>query len=126
MLFFDTSAAVAWLRGDESLKKEADDEGVAISVITVYELLWAARRKSRRAVEGVELFLDGSTILPLTHDIARRAAHLKAEVLAGGKDKPMADLIIAATAEKEGLKFLSSDKDFADIRRFADIDLHMI
>jgi predicted nucleic acid-binding protein len=37
----------------------------------------------------------------------------------------MADLLIAATAEKEGLGFLTSDMDFKDIGKFADIDLHM-
>ncbi|MFH0884153.1 MAG: type II toxin-antitoxin system VapC family toxin [Candidatus Micrarchaeota archaeon] len=126
MLFFDTSAAIAWLRGDEKLKSEADGEGVAISAITVYELLWAAKRKGRKSQEAVELFLDGCTILAATSDIARRSAHLKAELLAGGKDKPMADIMIAATAEKEGLRFLTSDKDFEDIARFADLDLHLV
>jgi len=126
MLFFDTSAAIAWLRGDEGLKKAAEGDGVSVSAVTVYELVWAAKRKSRRAQEGVELFLGGATIVPVTADISRRAAHIKADLLAAGKDKPMADLIIAATAEKEGLEFLSSDRDFEDIRRFSDIDLHLI
>lgn len=126
MLFFDTSAAVDWLRGKEELKNKTDNESVAISVITVYELLWATKRKRRSAVEAAELFIDACTILPVTADIARRAAYLKTDLLAGGKDKPMADLLIAATAEKEGLKFLTSDKDFQDIGRFADIDFHII
>jgi predicted nucleic acid-binding protein len=126
MLFFDTSAAIAWLRGDELLKAEADGEGVAVSAITVYELLWAAKRKGRKSQDAVELFLDGCAIIPLSADIARRSAHLKAELLAGGKDKPMAGILIAATAEHENLRFLTSDKDFEDIARFADIDLHLI
>ena len=126
MLFFDTSAAIDWLRGEEKLKSEAAGGSVAISVITVYELLWAAKRKSRHAQDAVDAFIDNSTVLPVTQDIARRSAYLKAELLGAGKDKPMADLIIAATAEKEGLKFLTSDKDFEDISRFADIDLHLL
>ena|SRR5271157_522379 len=126
MLFFDTSAAVDWLRGKEELKNQTDNDSVAISVITVYELLRATKRKRRSAVEAAELFIDACTILPVTTDIARRAAYLKTDLLAGGKDKPMADLLIAATAEKEGLKFLTSDEDFQDIGRFADIDFHII
>lgn len=126
MLFFDTSAAIEWLHGEEKLKSEAEDDGVSISVITVFELLWAAKRKGRKSVEAVELFMDSCAILPITADISRRAAHLKTELMAAGKDKPMADLLIAATAEKEGLRFLTSDKDFQDIGRFADIDFHLI
>ncbi len=126
MLFFDTSAAIDWLHGEEKLKHEAADEGIAISVITVFELSWTAKRKSHQSVEAVELFMDNCTILPVTADISRRAAHLKTDLMAAGKDKPMADLLIAATAEREGLKFLTSDKDFQDIARFADIDLHLI
>jgi predicted nucleic acid-binding protein len=123
MLLFDTSAAIAWLRGDEGLRAES---GVAVSVITVYELLWAARRKSSKAQKAVELFLDGCTIIAATADIARRSAHLKSELLAAGKDKPMADLIIAATAETEGLALFTSDSDFEDIARFADLALHLV
>ncbi|MEW6036328.1 MAG: type II toxin-antitoxin system VapC family toxin [Candidatus Micrarchaeota archaeon] len=126
MLFFDTSAAVAWLRGDEALKRRAGEEGVAISIITVYELVWAAKRQGHRAIDAVEMFLDGCTILGVGEDIARRAGYIKAELVGSGKDKPMADLLIAATAEKEGLKFITMDKDFRDIAKFADIDLHLI
>ena len=125
MLLFDTSAAIEWLRGDKKLQAETGGEGVAVSAITVYELLWAAKRKSRTAQKGVETFLDGCAILPLTADIARRSAHLKAELLAGGKDKPMPDIAIAATAEMEGLRLLAFDGDFEDIARFADIGLKL-
>ena len=125
MLFFDTSAAIEWTRGGQKLKDKAEDESVAISAISVYELLWAAKRRSRKQTEGIDLFLSGCTILPVTADIARRAAYIRSELLASGKDKPMADILIAATAEKEGLRLLTSDKDFNDIARFADIDVHI-
>jgi predicted nucleic acid-binding protein len=126
MLFFDTSAAIAWLHGDLKLKNEIGDESVVISVITVYELLWVSKRRSRKDVEAAEMLIEACTVLPVSADIARRAAHLKTELIASGKEKEMADLLIAATAEKEGLGFLTSDMDFKDIGKFADIDLHML
>jgi predicted nucleic acid-binding protein len=126
MLFFDTSAAIEWLRGNEALRKEADGEGVALSAVSVFELLWAAKRKGRKAAESVDLFMNGCTIIPISADIARRAAHLRADLLSAGLDKPMADLLIAASAESEGLRFLSYDKDFKDIARFSDLELHLL
>lgn len=126
MFLFDTSAAIAWLRGDGRLKKHVEGGSAAVSVITVYELLWAAKRKSRRATEGVEAFLACCTVLPATADIARRAARFRAELLTAGKDKPMADLLIAATAEADGLPLLTLDNDFRDIARFSDIRLHAL
>jgi predicted nucleic acid-binding protein len=124
-LFFDTSAAIAYLHGDQKLK-DAGNEGIVISTVTVYELLWAAKRKSHRALEAVEVFLNGCVLVPFGADIARRSARIKTELMAAGKDKPMADIIIAASAEQEGLKFFTMDNDFKDIGRFAEIDLHLI
>lgn len=126
MLFFDTSAVVAWLRGDPKLRESMGDEGITVSAITVYELLWAAKRKSHKAVESSERFLEGCIILPVTADISRRAAHIRSEMMGRGKEKPMADTLIAATAEKEGLKFITFDKDFQEIATFADLDLHFL
>lgn len=122
-MFFDTSAAVDWLKGESKLKDMVDGESVTVSVVTVYELLWAARRKDKRASESVHVFLENCSVVPVTESIARRAASLKMELAASGKEGQMADLMIAATAELERLPLVTADKDFLEIRRFADLDV---
>ena len=126
MLFFDTSAAIGWLRGDPNLAKVAEDEQVMLSVVSVYELLWASRRKSEKAVDAANRFIAACTTIPVSDEIARRAAHIKGELAACGKDKPMADLLIAASAETEGGIFVTFDRDFEDISRFCDLHLHLL
>ncbi len=123
MLFFDTSAAIEWLRGNKELKRIVGNNQIESSSITIYELLWAAKRKNKHTFDAVELFLDGCVIISVDNKIARRAAFMKAELMDKGKDKPMADLLIAATAEVENTKFITFDNDFKDIANIANLNL---
>ena len=91
MLIFDTSAAIEWLKGNEKLKNKIENIDIPafkwhISVITVYELLWAAEKKGKTHVDAVERFIEKPSkslkkffdkILYYTLEEKRETHHLK-------------------------------------------------
>ncbi len=123
MLFFDTSTAIEWLRGNPTLENTVLDQSIEISTITIYELLCAAKRRGEKEITTVEGFIQGCRVLPVTERVARRGAFLKADLLKRGKEKMMANILIAASAEIEGLRLITFDGDFNDIKNLADIDI---
>jgi len=89
-------------------------EDVFISVVTVSELLMGvhradsdARRKRRSAF--VEAILAGVSVLDFTVAVARRHAHLYAELAKQGRLIGAHDMIIAATALHHDLSLLTEN-----------------
>ena len=123
MLFFDSSAAIELLRGNTKLDEILDDDQIVLSVLSVYELLWAAERKGDNVNQKVQRFIESCRIVPVTYEIARLAALTKIKLMKSGKDKPAIDVLIAAAAEDEGLRFITFDKDFEDIAKSSNLDL---
>ena len=102
-LLFDTNVLIDYLRQRQEARDllEAQDERPHISAGSVLELY--AGFKSRREEQSAERLLLEAKVLPVTHEIARRAGvfsrlHEPSHALDD------IDAIIAATAEHHGLK----------------------
>lgn len=107
-VLIDSDLLIDWERAgvDAGLEAALADEGRAISVVTVSELLHGvhrargARRTRRRAF--VEHILSGFEALPVTETIARVHAEVWAELDRRGTPVRAHDLWIAATALAHG------------------------
>lgn len=104
----DTSVLVSVERGGGALGRVPEDDGHAISVVTVSELLHGvdraadrSRRTQRRAF--VEHVLGELETLPATVEVARVHAELWAQLEESGEIIGAHDLWIAATALAHGL-----------------------
>ncbi|MCD6227649.1 type II toxin-antitoxin system VapC family toxin [Candidatus Micrarchaeota archaeon] len=131
MLIFDTSAAIEWLKGNEKLKNKIENIDIPafrwyISVITVYELLWAAEKKSRMHVNAVERFIENVNTLPITTQIAKESANIKNMCMKKGYQFTMADLMIMSTARLNNAKLVTFDKDFKKLKKIYNFELIML
>lgn len=105
-LLIDTDLLID-LERSGSADLPGDDEPVAISVITVSELLHGALRASgpdlrRRRQAFVEHILDGLEAVPITQRVARVHADIWADLSFRGAAIGAHDLWIAATALAHG------------------------
>ena len=102
-LLFDTNVLIEYLRGRQDAQDflGAQDEEPQVSAGTVLELY--AGFKSRREEQSGERLLSEAKILPVTHDIAKRAGILS-RIYAASHGLDDIDAIIAATAEHHGLR----------------------
>jgi predicted nucleic acid-binding protein len=102
-LLFDTNVLVEYLRGRQEARGLLDAQGGRphISVGSVLELY--AGFKSRREEQSAERLLTEAKVLPLTHDIAKRAG-VFSRLYEASHSLDDIDAIIAATAEHHGLK----------------------
>lgn len=103
-LLIDTDLLIDLERGDDaaSVDRVLGDEGRAISVITVSELLHGVLRaqggaRARRRAFAEHL-LAGLQAIPITEPVARVHADLWADLAARGEQIGAHDLWIAATA----------------------------
>ena len=104
-----TPDLVAWM--------DRNSAGLYLSVITVAEVedgiaktrRLGAQRKAERPSEWLEtlLHLYGSRVLPIDLDTARRIGALADRARSQGQALGLADLAIAATAEKHGYTVLT-------------------
>lgn len=94
----------------------AEHEGMAISEVTVHEILFRLRRIE--AVKKEEKFwwnLTYLTVLPLTREEADLSATLRAEESRSGRILHLADSLIAATAIRNDCTLATRNiKDFAN------------
>ncbi len=106
----DSTAAVAAERQGknarqllEALEREAGDDGVAVSVVTVLELAHGVTRadtieRRDRRQRFLDEFLTGVPIQPVTVPIAIRAGQIDGRSQAKGVRIPLSDLLIGASA----------------------------
>ena len=97
----DTDHCVAVLRGQLHLgDKVGPDEELAVTAITVGELIWGARRsqKVEENLDAVRDLFEVVRVLPLDREAAERFGNLKAELEAEGIPLEDFDLLIASIA----------------------------
>jgi tRNA(fMet)-specific endonuclease VapC len=119
-VLIDTDLLVDHERGADTVDSLLGDEELAISVITVSELLHGvhrargARRTRRRAF--VEHILSGFEPVPITEPVARVHAEVWADLAGRGATIGAHDLWIAATGLAHGLGVATRNaEDFARI-----------
>lgn len=121
MVLIDTSVFIAVERGRISLEDPVFDTRLAMSAITLSELLHGVHRadsESRRAARGtfVERLASQMPILPIDEFVARVHARVKADLQRQGVVIGAHDLLIGCTALANGGKVLTRDlKSFPEI-----------
>ena len=95
-------------------------DGAAISVISFMEVYQGLLRlpESEPAKAGLGEFLEGVDVLPVTLDIARRCAEIRAELQRRGKSvrSRALDLLIAATSIEHRLILVTRNvADYSDV-----------
>lgn len=118
-LLLDTHILIRWFVEPQRLSKEQTRalemaeqraQPVAVSSITLWEVAQLGSSVGARIVSGMDQVLDslqtdpGVTIFPLSSEIAREGAALRATL------RDPADCIIVATARVHGLRLLTSDQ----------------
>lgn len=88
-------------------------EPVAVSAVSLYELLWGAL--GRRRLREVESFRREYAVLPADYDVCALAATLQRTLLDGGGRIPHLDAIIAATSLLADATLVTRDTHFARI-----------
>lgn len=91
---------------------------VAVSFITVGELLFGARKRKWGAAKIAELErrLRGAVVVPYDRELCDTYARLKAETRAVGKVVDDNDMWIAASAVRHNIPLISHNRDhFTDI-----------
>jgi len=105
----DTTFIIDLVNEDEgatNLAYELDEVGetVGLSVISaeeylrgVYYLYWGSKKLKQKIAEAIN-DLNAFEILPITCEIARKAAELEIVMMKRGKPLALADILIASTA----------------------------
>ncbi|MHA2249785.1 MAG: type II toxin-antitoxin system VapC family toxin [Candidatus Kariarchaeaceae archaeon] len=124
MYLFDTSAIIDWLY-EERLGKKITTQ-VSISVLSMVEILPAARKKSKKTLKVTEEFLLEAEKIPISEEIARICSDAKYKLDRDGKEKMLFDILIASTAKHHQLTLITLDRDFEVIGEVLDFDYEII
>lgn len=110
----DTSVVVNHLRGKKKIDEEFFKDGVAISIITLGELIYGAYRSKdpKKTKEIVNNFLSDLSVetINLDDEIIDEYAKIKASLESLGQKLDDFDLLIAATAREYSLHLLTENK----------------
>jgi tRNA(fMet)-specific endonuclease VapC len=143
MYLLDTNHCSRIIQGEPTVLQailNRRNAGVALSVIVQGELLFMAENSERRLenLEQVQTFLKMFDLYPISDEISRTYAQLKAALLTtfGPKDKAQRrvtriqslglddnDLWIAATALQHNLILVTTDSDFMRIQQVCNLQL---
>ena len=103
MILVDSDVLISLLRGYQRavdfLVWAAQDDTLAVSVVTVSEVTGGMRSGERRAVAALFSQLQ---ILPVTEAVAFHAGQMMRQFRASNSGIDLADFLIAATAEHAG------------------------
>jgi len=119
----DSNKIIDFFKGKEQVVHQLArlfDEGVAISVISVAELIRGAylSQKPQKNITDLENFIlvNKISVLDVTKEIAEIYGEKQGELERKGKKVPGFDMLIAATCLQHGLKVVSSDRHFARVQ----------
>jgi toxin FitB len=87
-----------------------------LSAITVEELYFGLSwHPNPRIARWLEALLADSTVLPVTSEVARLGGELRGKLMASGRPRTQADLLIAAAARHHDLVLVTRNlRDFSD------------
>ena len=128
LYLLDTDWVVDVLHGQESATQtllELAPSGLALSIITYGELYEGAyySRDPEPALAGLQTFLDGKEILPVTVAVMERFAIVRGKLPRNLKEQiGDMDLLIGATALEHDLTLLT--RNLKDFQHIPDLKLH--
>jgi tRNA(fMet)-specific endonuclease VapC len=113
----DTTWISEYLRGNAeviSKVQELQEEGLAVSIISVAELYEGVFRSNIPSTNESSLndFLGAVTVLDISRDICKIYGEEKAKLLQKGVVIGALDMLIAATAFHHSLTLFTADRDF--------------
>ncbi len=113
-VLIDSSAWIEYFKGTSYGKKAGEyiegNEEIIISSINVAEVYKFLLKNNPQESENLIAFvLKTSFIIPISTEIALKAAKIKHE-----KNLGMADAIVLATAQLHNAKIITGDRDFED------------
>ena len=116
----DTSVCVGAIRRRPDVERRLrgyDPSDLAVSVVTVLELLFGAgiSQAPEQNRQQVEAFLSGITVLDLKRESTERAAATRIAMRRAGLSVSDFDLLIAATAMVHERTVMTSDRNFLRI-----------
>ena len=111
----DTTFLVDLLAGESAAIDFASTlaEPAAVSAVSFYELLFAAR--GRRRLERVEALSRDYAVLLADYEVCAMAAAIQSKLGGSGEMIPVLDAVIAATAILAGLPVITTDEHFQRI-----------
>lgn len=120
MKLLDTTVVIDIDRGGTEVLNKArklDREGTqAISAVTQYEFYWGIFRryekgsaKYKEAMNKAEMLFSRFYVLPVTSEIAIKAAEIGTYLISQGKEVDMMDTYIAATAMLHRLRLVTAN-----------------
>ena len=127
MLLFDTSAIIELIKGNSKLEKYLD-EPVVVSTITIHELYYGANNSKNfdQNMHSVRQTLENVGYVEVKNNIAIIAAQIRAKLAKNGKEKALADILIAATAVDEELELITFDRDFEEIAKNSELRVKIL
>jgi len=122
----DTTWIVEYLRGNAeviSRVQELQDEGLAMSIISVAELYEGVFRSDNPSgnEQALKELISAVTVLDITQEICRTYGEEKSKLLQKGTVIGALDLLIAATALHHNLILLTADHDFERVENLNSI-----
>jgi len=121
MILVDTDVLIEILdkrseKGDEALSRiEESGEEVAVSALTMHEVLYGVRRYGKTGTERVQLL----EVIPFGRDEAVLSSDIEVKCEMNGRKIPRVDSMIAATAMNSGAKLFTYDGHFESIEGLA-------
>ena len=117
---FDTSAVIAFFRGDDRATALVEHTSRLIVPVAVAAELMAGCLTSRKQSSGlreVHAFLRSSRVdvAPATADTAERWAVIRDGLRRAGRQIPINDIWIAASAMEYGLPVVTNDRHFLEL-----------
>lgn len=123
MIVLDTSALIDLFRGSDAIRTLLDNDDLASTVITYYEIFSGLKHRKVRAEERFfkRLFSD-IPILSLDVAAAEKSSDIMAMLLSLGMPINSLDVLIAGIAVANGAeKLVTRDRDFENIAKVTKI-----
>lgn len=100
---------------------------IALTAITVYELLLGVEYLGGKNRSEVEAIIESSLVLPLSEQASREAARISAELKRSGSRIGIADELIAAICRTFGIRLLAKNvRHFRRIDGLQILELHQL
>jgi predicted nucleic acid-binding protein len=133
MIVFDTSAAVDFLRGGLKTKSlvesvEQTGDAVAVTTVSLFELLSPIQhRRLLKEEKAVRAFIRKTMLLELDSSSAIEASKIMGSLLRLGIPINPLDTLISGIAVANGAEsIVTSDHDFEQVSKIADLRVHII
>lgn len=133
MIIFDTSAVIDFLRGGERTRTIIDSiekagDSLAVTTVTMFELLSPIQhRRLWKEERAVRAFAQQTIVLELDLNAAAEASKIMGALLRLGTPTNALDTLVSGIAVANGAgKIVTSDRDFEQIAKVADIRIQLI